>query len=75
MEIEQKQKIIAGIQKRLGNLSTQSTGEYLNFLGSIIKVVDFYYEDEKIDFECSTQKKGHIFKHLKIVKEFLRSCG
>ena len=71
MEIEQKQKIIAGIQKRLGNLSSESTREYLNFLGSVIKVVDFYYEDEKIDFECSSQKKNHIFKHLKIIKTFL----
>lgn len=71
MKIEQKQKLVNGIQKRVGNMTPQNLEKYLDFLDSVIRVVDFYFEDEKIDFECSTQKKNHIFNHLKIIKTFL----
>lgn len=71
MKIEQKRKIVTGIRERARNMTPQNLEKYLHFLDSTNKVADFYYEDEKIDFECSSKKKDHIFKHIKVIKEFL----
>ena len=76
MKTNQKQKLVAGIKKRVGNLTPNNLLEkYLHFLDSASKVVDFYYEDEKKHYECSIEKKDHIFSDLKLIKEFLKRVG
>lgn len=52
-------------------MTAYETKKYLQFTESVRAIVDFYYECEKAHFECS-KSKNHIFKHLKIAKDFIR---